>query len=87
MHLRGRALWLGGDGAAARRVFQDGIEVSEKQEAKLFQLRNTASMAELLSQTGAAADARESLASLLAWFTEGLDTLVIRRARGILERL
>jgi class 3 adenylate cyclase len=87
LHIRGRALWLSGDHDAASVTFQNGIDHSDKHEAKLFQLRNASSMAELLSETGNIASAREAVAPVLAWFTEGLDAPVIQRARQVLDRL
>ena len=86
--LRGELLLL--DGAAAAEVepcFHQAIEMARQQSAKSFELRAVMSLARLWQQQGKHAEARQMLAEIYGWFTEGFDTADLQDAKALLEEL
>jgi predicted ATPase len=73
--------------AEAEPWLQKALEVARRQEAKSLELRAAMSLARLWQQQGKRAEARELLASVYDWFTEGFDTADLQEARGLLEAL
>ncbi len=73
--------------AEAERCLRTAIDVARQQGARLFELRATVSLARLLRQQGKADEARQMLAEIYAWFTEGFDTADLRDAKALLEEL
>ena len=71
----------------AQAYFERALSVARKQHAKSFELRAAMSMAQLLREQGAPQQARDLLAPVYGWFTEGLDTLDLRHARAALREL
>jgi tetratricopeptide (TPR) repeat protein len=67
--------------------FQQALEVARHQQAKSFELRAALSLSQLWRQQGKRADARQLLAEIYGWFTEGFDTADLREARALLEAL
>jgi predicted ATPase len=61
--------------------------VARQQEAKSWELRAALSLARLWQQQGKRAEARELLAPIYGWFTEGLDTADLQEAKALLEEL
>ena len=61
------------------------LRVSSKQN--LFELRAAMSMARLWRDQGKPQQARELLAPVYGWFTEGFDTLDLKEAKALLEEL
>jgi len=53
----------------------------------MWELRATVSLARLWQQQGKRHEARQMLAELYAWFTEGFDTVDLKEAKGLLEEL
>jgi predicted ATPase len=72
---------------AAEACFHQAIEVAQRQQARSWELRATASLARLWWQQGRPAEAREQLKKILGWFTEGLGTADQVAARALLEDL
>ena len=72
---------------AAEACFQQAIESARCQGAKWWELRATVSLARLWLQQGKATEARQRLAEIYSWFTEGLDTKGLQEARALLEEL
>ena len=62
-------------------------EVARHQEAKSLELRAAVSLYRLWEQQGKRIEARELLAPLYGWFTEGFDTADLQEARALLEEL
>jgi predicted ATPase len=58
-----------------------------EQEAKLWELRAAVSLAQLRRDQGRPADARELLAPVYAWFTEGFHTPDLKEAKALLDEL
>ena len=85
--LRGDLLRAVGDGTAAEASFREAIAVGSKQQAKLFELRASTSLSRLWCDRGKRTEARELLAPVYGWFTEGLDTLDLKQARTLLDEL
>ncbi len=58
-----------------------------QQQAKSWELRAAMSMARLWRDQGKRGEARELLAPVYGWFTEGFDTLDLREAKALMEQL
>jgi len=61
--------------------------VARRQQARLWELRAAVALARHWSENGNTAAARDVLAPVYGWFSEGLDTADLQRARLFLERL
>jgi predicted ATPase len=85
--LRGDLLRAAGDDTTAEASFRDAIAVASKQQAKLFELRASTSLSRLRCDRGKRTEARELLAPVYGWFTEGFDTLDLKEAKALLEQL
>jgi predicted ATPase len=73
--------------AAAEDGYRRALEVARKQQAKFWELRAALSMARLWRDQGKPQQARELLAPLYGWFTEGFDTLDLKEAKALLDEL
>jgi predicted ATPase len=73
--------------AKAEEYFDRALEVSRKQQAKSWELRAAMSMARLWRSRGKPQQARELLAPVYGWFTEGFDTRDLKEAKALLEEL
>ncbi|MGE0824916.1 MAG: adenylate/guanylate cyclase domain-containing protein [Candidatus Binatia bacterium] len=71
----------------AENCFLKAIGVAQKQHAKSLELRAATSLARLWQQQGKLAKARELLAPVYHWFTEGFDTKDLQEAQALLETL
>ncbi len=71
----------------AEEYFQKAIEVARKQSAKSLELRAATSLARLWQQQGKKEEARELLAPVYNWFTEGFDTADLKDAKALLDEL
>jgi predicted ATPase len=87
--LKGEVLLLFPDDrrAEAEQAFERALEVSRAQQAKSWELRAATSLASLLQLQGKRSEARELLAPVYHWFTEGLDTKDLKQAKALLESL
>jgi hypothetical protein len=72
---------------AARASFQKAITVARRQSAKLYELRAATSLARLWRDQGKRTEARDLLAPIYGWFTEGFDTPVLQDAKALLDEL
>ena len=75
------------DAAKAEGYFERALEVARQQQAKSWELRAAMSMARLWRDQGKPQQARELLAPVYGWFTEGFDTLDLKEAKALLEEL
>ena len=73
--------------SAAEACFHHAIAIAQNQQAKSFELRAATSLARLWQQQGKPAAARELLAPIYGWFTEGFDTADLQEAKALLEEL
>jgi class 3 adenylate cyclase/predicted ATPase len=71
----------------AEACFERALAVAREQEAKLWELRAANSLARLWRDQGKRATARDLLAPIYGWFTEGFDTLDLKEAKALLEEL
>jgi predicted ATPase len=67
--------------------FQQALDVARRQQAKALELRAAMSLARLWQQQGRGAAARDLLAPIYGWFTEGFDTADLQEAKALLEEL
>ena len=75
------------DAAKAEAYFERALAVARKQQAKSWELRAAMSMARLWRDQGKPQQARELLAPVYGWFTEGFDTLDLKEAKALLKAL
>jgi predicted ATPase len=73
--------------SASWAYFLKAIAIAQKQQAKSLELRATMSLARLWQQQGKQAEARQMLADIYGWFTEGFDTKDLQEAQALLEEL
>jgi tetratricopeptide (TPR) repeat protein len=83
----GDLLNAAGDPSGAERHYRQAIAVAERQSAKLFQLRASTSLARLWRDQGKRTEARDLLAPIFYWFTEGFDAPDLKEARALLDEL
>jgi predicted ATPase len=67
--------------------FRHAVEIACHQHAKSLELRAVMSLSRLLHQQGKRAEARQMLAVIYGWFTEGFDTPDLKEAKTLLETL
>ena len=75
------------DTAKAEAYFDRALAVAREQQAKSLELRAAMSMARLWRDQGKRDEARDLLAPVYGWFTEGFDTLDLKEAKALLEQL
>jgi predicted ATPase len=73
--------------ARAETYFERALAVARHQQAKSWELRAAMSLARLLRDQGKPRQARELLAPVYAWFTEGFDTRDLKEAKALLDAL
>jgi predicted ATPase len=71
----------------AEACFLQAIDVARRQQAKALELRAALSLSRLWQQQGQRHAARELLAPIYGWFTEGFDTADLQEAKALLEDL
>ena len=76
-----------GDPAAAEARYREAILIAQGQSAKLWELRAAMSLARLRCDQGKRAEARDLLAPVCGWFTEGFGTPVLQEAKALLDKL
>ena len=72
---------------SAIEYFEGALAVARQQQAKSLELRAAMSMARLWREQGKPQQARELLAPVYGWFTEGFDTLDLKEAKVLLDTL
>jgi predicted ATPase len=75
------------DAAKAQAYFDRALAVARQQQAKSWELRAAMSMARLWRDQGKRDEARDLLAPVYGWFTEGFDTLDLKQANALLDEL
>jgi predicted ATPase len=84
---KGELLLRQGRAEAAEELYRKALNIAEEQAAKLWELRATMSLARLRRDQGRRADARDFLAPVFDWFTEGFDTPDLKDAKALLDEL
>ncbi len=85
--VRGELFLLMHDHGAAEASFRRAINVGRQQSAKLWELRASNSLARLWRDQGKRTEARDLLAPIYGWFTEGFDTPDLKEAKALLDEL
>jgi predicted ATPase len=75
------------DAAKAEAYFKHALSIARQQQAKSWELRAAMSMARLWRDQGKRDEARDLLAPVYGWFTEGFDTLDLKEAKALLDDL
>jgi predicted ATPase len=75
------------DATKAEAYFERALDVARQQQAKSWELRAAMSLAQLWRDQGKPQQARELLAPVYGWFTEGFDTRDLKEAKALLEEL
>jgi predicted ATPase len=84
---KGQLLLRQGQSEAAEGLYRKALTIAEQQEAKLWELRASVSLARLRRDQGRRADARDLLAPVYGWFTEGFDMPDLKEAKVLLDEL
>ena len=71
----------------AEKHFERALGVARQQQAKSWELRAAMSLARLWRDQGKVQQARELLAPVYSWFTEGFDTRDLKEAKALLDEL
>jgi class 3 adenylate cyclase/predicted ATPase len=85
--LKGQLLLRQGHTEAAEELYRKALSIAEEQEAKLWELRAAGSLARLRRDQGRPAEARDILAPVYGWFTEGFDTPDLKETKALLDEL
>ena len=73
--------------AEAEQSYRKALTVARGQSAKFWEPRAATSLASLWRDQGKRTAARDLLAPVYGWFTEGFDTPVLKNARVLLDQL
>src|SRR5262249_48316666 len=73
--------------AEAEECFHKAIDIARRQQAKSLELRAVMSLSRLWQQQSKREEARQMLAVVYGWFTEGFDTADLKDAKALLEEL
>jgi class 3 adenylate cyclase/predicted ATPase len=85
--IRGRLQQSSGSCVSAEESFHQAIRVARLQNARLWELRAAADLARLWRDQGKHTEARDLLAPIYGWFTEGFDTPALQDAKALLDQL
>ena len=84
---KGQLLLQQGHSETAEELYRKALSIAVEQEAKLWELRATTSLARLRRDQGRHTEARDLLAPVYGWFTEGFNTQDLREAKALLDEL
>jgi class 3 adenylate cyclase/predicted ATPase len=84
---KGQLLLRQGHSEAAEELYRKALSIAEEQGAKLWELRAAMSLARLRRDQGSRAEARNLLAPVYGWFTEGFETPDLKQAKALLDEL
>ncbi len=76
-----------GEAGESEACFRRALEVAQEQQARWLELRAAVSLARLWQAQGRRQEARELLAGIHGWFTEGFDTVDLVEAKALLAEL
>jgi predicted ATPase len=84
---KGRLLLEQGRAEAAEQLYREALSIAQEQEAKGWELRAATSLARLRRCQGRRPEARDLLAPVYRWFTEGFGTPDLKEAKALLDEL
>jgi len=70
-----------------QNALKKALRIARRQQAKSYELRAATSLGGLWGERGRRAEARDLLAPIYNWFTEGFDTADLKEAKGLLDEL
>jgi predicted ATPase len=70
-----------------QKALEEALRVARGQQAKAYELRAATNLAQLWGEQGRRAEARDLLAPVYGWFTEGFDTSDLKGAKALLDEL
>jgi predicted ATPase len=82
--LKGELMLIRAARAGAEASFRQAIDIARRRNSKSLELRATVSLARLWQDQGKTEEARQMLAEIYDWFTEGFDTFDLKEAKEIL---
>ncbi len=85
--MAGEVALLSSEPEKAEAHFERALSVARQQQAKSWELRTSMSLARLWRDQGKVQQARELLAPVYGWFTEGFDTRDLNDAKALLDQL
>ena len=71
----------------AETAYAHALDVANNQDAKSWELRAATRLARLWHSQGKTTEARDLLAPVYGWFTEGFDTADLKEAKSLLDEL
>ena len=83
----GELLRQRGEREQAEQCFRRAIEIARRRAERSLELRAATSLARLLAEEDRRDEARQTLAAVYGWFTEGFDTADLKAAKGLLKEL
>jgi predicted ATPase len=84
---KGEFLREAGDAASAEGLFRRALGIAREQQAKTWELRAAMSLARLWRDQGRQGAARQLLAPVYGWFTEGFGTADLKKAKALLQEI
>ena len=84
---KGQLLLRLGNPMATEELFRKALSIAAEQGAKFWELRAAVNLARLCREQGRHGEARDLLAPVYGWFTEGFDTADLREANALLDQL
>jgi class 3 adenylate cyclase/tetratricopeptide (TPR) repeat protein/ABC-type transport system involved in cytochrome c biogenesis ATPase subunit len=87
IRIRGQIAAHGGDLTGAVRLFEKAIAISQRQEARLFELRATTQLASVLARQGRAQEGKARLAAIIDAFDTRYEIVDLADARKVLDML
>jgi predicted ATPase len=85
--LKGNLLIATGDKIEAEQSYLQALAVARQQGAKPWELRAATNLACLWRDQGKRDEARDLLAAVYGWFSEGFDTPVLKETKALLDEL
>jgi len=71
----------------SQNALEEALRIARDRQAKAYELRAATCLARLWGERGRRPEARELLAAIYGWFTEGFDTADLKEAKALLEEL
>jgi predicted ATPase len=82
---KGQLLLRLGNPMATEELFRKALSIAAEQGAKFWELRAAVNLARLRREQGRHGEARDLLAPVYGWFTEGFDTPDLKDAKALLD--
>jgi predicted ATPase len=87
LRVKGWVLMRRGRRTEAEAQLRTSIECARRQQARSWELRSSTTLAQLFVECAERDAARQLLAPIYGWFTEGFDTRDLKEAKALLDEL